>query len=271
LTLTPVSWVNGAIKASSAAAIAPVDRGFLLGDGAFETIRVAARRALWLDEHLARLRNAAALLEIPFDAELAAIESVIGALLERGGYADAAVRMTLTRGIARSAGLWTADEMAAPTLVLTCLPLPKRSAVTAVIARTTCRNERSPLSQIKSLGYGDNLIARREAIARGAQEGIMLNAAGRVACATAGNVFVLLADRWTTPPLAEGALPGLARRRLLAALPAEEREICEADLGNATAAFVSNSLGCSMLTSLGRPLSNDPVGVVDQLYVVPSA
>ena len=88
-------WLNGHLRDAGTARIAPSDRGFLLGDGVFETIRATAGRPRHLGHHLARLRHGAAVLAIPVpwpDEQLAeAIGQVAGA-------ADQAVRVTLSRG-----------------------------------------------------------------------------------------------------------------------------------------------------------------------------
>ena len=62
-------------------------------------------------------------------------------------------------------------------------PLPDGPA--RAIIGTTRRNEHSPLANVKALGYLDNILARREAEARGADEALLLNTAGRLASASA--------------------------------------------------------------------------------------
>ena len=50
-------WLNGALLPAKQALIDPSDRGFTLGDGLFETIRVAGGVPLHVRRHLARLRQ----------------------------------------------------------------------------------------------------------------------------------------------------------------------------------------------------------------------
>jgi branched-chain amino acid aminotransferase len=111
-----------------------------------------------------------------------------------------------------------------------------------VIATVTRRNEHSPLSRIKTLNYLDSIMARQEAERLGADDAILLNAAGRVAEATAGTLFIKLGDETVTPPVSEGALPGIARALLLESGAATERPLTRADLASAHAAFIANSL-----------------------------
>lgn len=252
----------------TAARISPMDRGFTLGDGVFETVRVSAGVPLWLDDHFVRLANGAAFLGIPVPLEVDSLKAIVATLLERAAMKKAALRITLTRGAGGSAGLWKSDELLTPTLVVTCAGLPQAANVAGVIARSTRRNEHSPLSRIKALNYGDSIAARREAIARGAGDAILLNCRSRIACAAAGNIFVRIDGLWRTPPIDDGALPGLARARLLGALDSEQTALTESNLARADAALISNSLGCSNLSALeGRPLVTImPHGAVDQMY-----
>lgn len=266
--MTPLIWISGVISDVAAARISPMDRGFTLGDGIFETVRVSAGAPLWLDDHFARLASGAAFLGIPVPLELDSLKAIVAALLERAAMKEAALRITLTRGAGSSAGLWKPDELLTPTLVVMCGDPPQPVNVAGVIARSTRRNEHSPLSRIKALNYGDSIAARREAIRRGAGDAILLNCRSRIACAAAGNIFVRIDGIWRTPPIDDGALPGLARARLLGALDSEQTELTESNLARADAALVSNSLGCTNLSTLeGRALVRAmPHLAVDQMY-----
>jgi branched-subunit amino acid aminotransferase/4-amino-4-deoxychorismate lyase len=248
-------WLNGDILDDRTACLSVHDRGFTLGDGVFETLRARGSRLLWLADHLARLHAAAACLGIACPFDDGAIADGLSRLAAGAAQADSAVRLTLTRGPSARRGLWPSGGPARPTMMATLGPLPAPRSLRLVVARSTRRNEHSPLSRHKTLNYGDNLVARQEAASRGADDAIMLNGAGRVACATVGNIFLLVDGAWITPPLDDGVLAGLARMRLMPRLPAREVAIDEARLRAAQAACVSNSLGCAGVTEIdGRAL-----------------
>jgi len=251
-------WLNGTIVEGEQAHISLSDRAFTLADGVFETVRTAGARPLWFADHLARLRNGAATLGIPLEHDNARIEAAAVELLERSGQADGAMRVTLTRGPSSRRGLWPPGEPVTPTLLITVAPLVAFARQDMVTSRSTRRNEHSPLSRIKSLNYGDNLLARREAADRGGTDALMLNTRDDLACATVGNVFLHIGGRWLTPKLADGVLAGLARARLIQAIGAAEATIPCALIASADAGFVSNSLGCAMIDRIdGRPLGNN--------------
>jgi len=250
-------WLDGRLVDRAEARIDPADRGFTLGDGLFETIRAEAGHAAYLDRHLKRLKEGAQMLGIPLGWPDAAIEAAIAALLAAEGLRDAALRLTLTRGPGPRGIVPPAEPQ--PTLMITAGPLPPPAGpARLVIATITRRNEMSPLARLKTLNYLDNILARREAAERGADDAILLNTVGRVAEATAANLFVLRDGVWVTPPIEDGALPGIARGLLLEQ-GAVERSLEPADLATAEAAFLSNSLGLRPVAEIdGRPLPTSP-------------
>jgi branched-subunit amino acid aminotransferase/4-amino-4-deoxychorismate lyase len=243
-------WLNGRLLDAGAAHIAPSDRGLLLADGVFETIRASAGELLWLHDHFDRLQAGAGLLGIPVPLPAGTIAAGMRELIQADGLPDSAVRLTLTRGPSVRRGLWPPDEPAAPTLMITAAPLVAPRPARLIISAMTRRNEFSPLSRVKYLAYGDAILARREALAHGETDAVLLNTRGTVACCTVGNIFARDAGGWATPPLGDGPLPGLARARVIAAIGAAERPLTPGDLAGARELIVTNSLGITPVTHL---------------------
>jgi branched-chain amino acid aminotransferase len=254
-----VVWLNGSIVDESDARVFVADRGFTLADGIFETIKAVGTTPFWLSEHIERLKAGAVEigLTIPF-SETSICEAIDQLLAGATEDARSAIRLTVTRGAA-ARGLWPKEAGASQsTCVLTVASSPATFPQDFVVCRSTRRNEHSPLSRIKSLGYGDNILARREAIERGADDAIMLNTEGHVACATVGNVFFRIEGNWVTPPRADGILPGLARKRFIAELGAAEPSLSSELIQKSDAGFVCNSLGFTQIKSIdGRDLLGD--------------
>ena len=114
------------------------------------------------------------------------------------------------------------------------LPQGRPFAPMTIATSSVRRNETSPLSRIKSTSYGDNLAARREAAEAGADEALMLNTRGRLACLAMANVMLARPEgdgwRFVTPPAEEGARPGYMRGLAMqmadaAGWPCEERPV----------------------------------------------
>ncbi|QCO18701.1 2-keto-4-methylthiobutyrate aminotransferase (plasmid) [Azospirillum brasilense] len=261
-----VVWLNGRLLPAEEARIDPADRGFTLGDGLFETIRVAGGTARHLGRHLDRLADGAALLGLPLPHGATALADAAAALIAAQDQADGGVegvlRITLTRGTGARGVLPPAD--AVPTLLMTLAPAPPPAGpVEAAIARSTRRNEHSPLSRVKSLNYLDSILARREAATRGAGEALLLNGAGRLAESSVANLFVVRDGRLLTPPVAEGALPGIRRALILERSDAGEAPLDVADLLGAEEAFLTNSLGLRPLLRVdGQAIGAGTVGPV---------
>lgn len=248
-------WLNGQVVEDAQARLQPTDRGLLLADGLFETIRARESRLLWLGSHLERLRAGARQLDIAVPFSDDAIHTGLDDLIRAAGLSDAALRLTLTRGPSNRRGLWPPGDDASPTLLASIAPYVAAAPAQLIVSQTTRRNERSPLSRLKTLAYGDSLIAKREALARGASDAVMLNTRDHVACCTVGNLFIRDASGWATPRLDDGVLNGLARTRVLAALGARERIIAADELAGVSEAIITNSLGIASVTHMeGRAL-----------------
>ncbi len=77
---------------------------------------------------------------------------------------------------------------------------------------TIRRNHPSALDPaIKSCNLLNNILAVREAQARGAEEALLLNDRGELAEGASTNVFVVKDGAVRTPPLAAGILAGITR------------------------------------------------------------
>lgn len=245
-------WLNGALLDADAARIAPDDRGFTLADGLFETLQARGGAVLRLEAHLARLRRGASLLGLPLPR--LDYGQILADTLAANGLADGVLRLTLSRGRGARGVLPPAEST--PTVLVTGAPLPPLSSVRLVIARVTRRNEFSPLSGIKSLNYLDNILARQEAAGRGADDAVLLNTQGRIAETSMANVFVVKDGALLTPPVGDGALPGVMRAELLK-LGAVERMLSPEDLMASREMFLTTSLGIRSVEEIeGRPLED---------------
>lgn len=245
-------WFNGEFVRDGGLAIEPVERGLLLGDGLFETIAVFDGRAVWLDEHLARMMAAA--IVIGLDIARDEIRDAAAEVLAKAKGRQGILRITVTRG-AGGRGLAAADS-GEPNLLITLAPWISGSLFreARLVTSSVCRNERSPSSRIKSLSYIDNILAARGAAAEGADDALMLNTRARIASSTIANVFILEPGRLVTPPVSEGVLPGIVRQRVLALAPRLGLKALEAPLSayraqHAEGMFLTNSL------RLVRPVS----------------
>lgn len=224
--------------------IAETDRGLTLGDGLFETMLVVNRRPLWKHMHLARMEGAARELGIVYDSDvvIAAIEN----LLDGIGPEHHVLRLTLTRGGA-TRGL--AGNGASPTLIaaLDSFDAGLMFQPATLFTSTIRRSQDSLAARMKTLSYIDNIAAAREAQSHGADDALMLNSTGKVACSTIANIFLLKKNKLITPARDQAILTGVTRQALIAAAQhigifTEERIVTVTDLFRADGAFLTNSL-----------------------------
>jgi branched-chain amino acid aminotransferase len=237
--------LNGRLIEATAARIDPADRGLLLADGLFETLRVYDGRAFQLAAHLARLAAGAGILGLPIPSA-SETATAVDETLAANDLRDASLRITLTRGPSERGLLPPANP--SPTLMIAGHPLGATApaALTAHVSAIR-RNEHSPLARLKSLAYLDNVLALREAVAAGCDEALLLNTSGRLASGSRSNLFLVLDGSLVTPPPSEGVLAGIARWTLIdlagkAGIPAREGPLTLADVEQASEALICNSI-----------------------------
>jgi branched-chain amino acid aminotransferase len=265
-------WQDGRIVDPAEARISVADRGFLLGDGLFETMPIYRGRVFDLEAHLQRLASGLALLNLGAAVDLTRLRGGIEDYLAAEDAASAVLRLTITRGPGPR-GL-RLPEKPSPTILMSLSPMPadRKEPLSLHVATVTRRNECSPLSRIKALPYLDNVLALQEAQAHGADEAILLNTRGSIACASSANVFALRGGCLETPPISDGALPGTMRALVLVlakevGLVAAENQLHTEDLAGADEVFLTNSISrlTATCTLNGKPFGRRASGALEQL------
>ncbi|MBX3485634.1 aminotransferase class IV [Phenylobacterium sp.] len=196
-------------------AIAPDDRGFALGHGLFETILWNDHHPGHWDAHLDRLARGCKVLGLPVPDRIACRNVVEAALEVADRPHRAAVRLNWSAG-AGDRGLDPPSRFE-PMLSASAAKLGPTPGPASMVTAVTRRNDRSPASRLKTLSYLDNVIARGEARKAGADEALMLNSRGKIACAAAANVFWIVEDVLYTPAPEAGVLEGIMRAEVLRA------------------------------------------------------
>jgi branched-subunit amino acid aminotransferase/4-amino-4-deoxychorismate lyase len=262
-TLAPDSlcWCDGQLLKRSEVVIGLDDRGLTLGDGLFETMLWAQGKIRFFEDHMARLSHSADMLDIDIPASVGAIESGILALAEATGLSRAAIRLTLSRG-SGPRGLALPPVMA-PRLFATLTPVAESFEPVSAHVVDVRRAAGAPSAQFKTLSYIDQVMALRLAHIQGADEALMRGHGDALACASSANILVKIAGRWVTPPVGDGALPGIIRGRLLRAQIIEEASISMSELERCDAACLSNALiGIRPIHRLnGRDLTIDQADI----------
>ncbi|MBN8248790.1 MAG: aminotransferase class IV [Verrucomicrobia bacterium] len=263
-------WINGQWKAPAEATVSVLDRGFLYGDGLFETVRVHSGRPFRWMEHLDRLWLGARFLRIRLPFSRVELTRAAEELVRRGGLPESIVRLALSRGVGpRGYSPRGADH---PTVVLTLHPAPPLDAARPPRWRLITSRLRilddDPLTQFKTANKLLQIVSRLEFENLGLDhdDALLLNTRGEVVEATSANVFWVEGGRLYTPPPLSGALPGITRGVVLElasalGIPALEAIAEGRRLHSADGVFLTlSSLGIVEVSHLDfQPLRSDPV------------
>ena len=243
-------WIDQKLYDSDKASISIFDRGFMYGDGVFETMRVCAGVVFMLDEHLVRLNRSmkSAWIRPPYSNSY--LQSQIYRLLRANKLSGAYVRLTVTRGEGRF-GIEHKDALR-PHVVIIAKEFnsyPDRMFNRGISARivSMAQNEFSPLAGIKSLNFLNYIMARLEAQDAGADEAIILNTRGYVAESPTSNIFSVQGNRLVTPSVSSGALPGITRSLVISlakrlGLKVTEKLLTRRELMDSDEIFLTNTL-----------------------------
>ena len=244
-------YVNGDILNEDEAKISIFDRGFLYGDGIFETIRSYDGIVFRFKEHLDRLYSSMKSLKIRQALAKKEIEKAVYELLHLNNLKDASIRITISRGISKHRGFNISQNEVANTVIVAQQFAPRpdkfyKKGIKADIARFK-KNSQSLMTRFKTLNYLESIIARNEAVPKGSFETIFLNENGHICEGTVSNIFMVKGNRLMTPSLGCGVLPGVTRKIVLelasyVGLGKEEGRFQEEDMKNSDELFVTNSL-----------------------------
>lgn len=250
------------------------DRGFMYGDGLFETMPVVNGRPFCLAQHLERMARGADFLKIERPFTLEELQDFAGQLIEKNQMPEAILRVVLTRGPGERGYAPRGDGR--PTVVMTlhaAAPLENRILWTVVTSSFRVPAA-DPLAAFKTMNKLVQIMARREARARGADEALLLNTNGEVAETAGGNLFWIARDRVCTVPLSCGVLPGITRAVVLEicrsqGIQTNERVIQPGALRRAAGIFITQSAsGIVPVAALdGIPVASPPlVGQLRRAY-----
>lgn len=227
-------WLDDKLVDEDQAKVSVFDHGLLYGDGVFEGIRVYDGKIFEFEAHIKRLYESAKVLrlEIPMDTKTLsqAVETTVRANIEGDGY----IRLIITRGVGDLGLNPFLCKKAGVIIIASSIQLyPQELYETGltVVSGNTVRNH--PLSlppQVKSLNYLNNILAKIEAIDKGAAEVIMYNHEGYVAEASGDNVFIIKNGVIYTPPVQAGSLEGITRDLVIRLAQQENIKVVEKNL-----------------------------------------
>ncbi|MDH3420339.1 MAG: aminotransferase class IV [Gammaproteobacteria bacterium] len=246
--------VDGVITLTEDARIPVMDRGFLYGDSVYEVFRTYGGVPLLYDEHWARFENSAALISLQLGLSKEQMADEIRQTVSLTNAAqsgrDVYVRFTMTRGEGPIDLFPGPDLQTRYVIIVKAMhdwkPEFYSEGVNLAITATK-RNPKNALDpNIKGGNYLNNVLGVIEARAMGADDCLMLNAAGQITESSNSNVFFVMDGKLVSPAETSGNLRGLTKAAVREACRARgittyEQEIAPAAVIEATECFVTSA------------------------------
>ncbi len=248
--MTKFIFLNDKIIPDTDGIISTGDRGFLYGDGIYETLRSYDGKPFKLTDHLERMRNSAKQLRISFNHTDTDIGERINELIEKNHSNDAYIRITLSRGTGGSA--LQMDDNINPNILIQVKPFTPyerklyEDGMSLVISNCR-RSTSSPIYCHKTTNLLTSILLKEEANKKSAHEAIILNTDGYVAECIVSNIFMVSRGSVITPSLDTNILPGITRKTILgicydSGIPVSEDLFTIERLVKSDEVFITNSL-----------------------------
>ena len=263
-------WVGDGLVPRHEAKVSVFDSSVQGGDAVWEGIRIYGGRVFQLDAHLDRLAASAHALAFDKIPSRDDVRQAIFATLEANGMRDGAhIRLTLTRGPKVTSGMSPAFNRLGPCLIVLAEWKPPVYDADGIRLITASVRRNSPQildSKIHHNNLLNNILAKIEANAAGADDAVMLDLYGFVSETNATNIFSLRRGELSTPH-PDACLPGVTRGVVLelaraAGIPARERNISLSELYVAEEVFTTGTMGelSPVLEIDGRRIGAGSVG-----------
>ena len=210
--------LNGRFLPLDEAQVSASDRGFLYGDGLFETIRIHDGRPFLWDWHMIRFMDGSESLGIALPQSTESLLGNVRELICRNDGPESIVRIALSRGVGQRGYGVTGDEQ--PILLITQQSLPPKPSKPLSLVTTNARVAvGDPLARVKSANKLGSILVKRDATRQRADDGLILNSDGNVTETSSANVFWVENGTLHTPPISDGVLPGVTRRLVIDLAP----------------------------------------------------
>ena len=241
-------FLNGEFIQEEEAKVSVFDRGFLYGDGAFETLRVYNGKPFLLERHLGRLAHSLDSLHIGDPYGFDQWYNYVKELITRNNSNNSVLRIHVSRGVGKRG--YTSSGNYSPTAIISLhdAPSPNLSdPPLELITATNILTDHDPLSTLKTSNKLINIIAMREAERAEAHDAVLLNGKGYATETSSSNIFAVQEKTLWTPPLTSGCLSGITRAYVLElavelGIEAIQKDLDVGFLKNSEGIFLTNSV-----------------------------
>lgn len=212
--------LNGKLVPRDKAVVNVFDSGFMLGDGVWEGLRVHQGKVAFLDDHLDRLWEGAAALDIDIGLTKAALTSRIYETLAANDMDEGVhIRLMLTRGLRSTPYQDPRVVISDATIVIAPEfknPDPATASRAQKLYTVSVRRGRADVQDpgLNSHSKINCVTACIQAIRAGADEGLMLDPQGFVATCNSTHFFIVRkGEVWTSS--GDYCLGGITRGKII--------------------------------------------------------
>jgi D-alanine transaminase len=238
-------YLNGEYLPLAEAQVSVLDRGFMLGDGAYELIPVYQRKAFRLDEHLRRLQHTLDGIRMANPMPDAQWREVITRVVESHEADDQSIYVQVTRGAAPRDHAF--PRHATPTVLVMSNPLsrPDPAQYERGICAVSMPDIRWGRCDLKTINLLPNVLAKQKAVEAGCVECILFRD-GVLIEGAASNIFAVKRGVILAPVKDHRMLPGITYDLILDlarqdSLIVEVRDIGEAEARSADELWLTSS------------------------------
>ena len=243
--LNRIVYVNGEYLPEEEAKISVFDRGFVFGDGVYEVVPVIAGHVVDKQYFLERLDRSLGELSISWPCTKQDYLEVMQQLVRRNELREGTVYSQVTRGVADRVFSFPADTPTTLVAFTSAMELLDNPAAETGIPVVTTEDLRWKRRDIKSVNLLAQVLAKQDAVSRGAQEGWMVED-GFVTEGVTSTAYIVKDGTVITRPLSNLVLPGIRRRTLIeiaekADIEIDQRAFTVAEALQADEAFISSA------------------------------
>ncbi len=261
-------YLNGRFLPLAEAAISPLDRAFLYGDGVYEVIPVYSRKPFRIDEHLKRLQATLDGIQMANPLSAGAWQAVICKLIEAAPWDDQSIYLQVTRGADNKRDHAFPPASVPPTAFAFASPLVTTPADVRAkgVAAITVPDLRWSRCDLKVVSLLANVLARQHAVEQDCAEALLIRD-GFMKEGAASNIFIVKDGVLIAPPKTHLMLPGITYDVILELAeqhqqPLVVREISEAELRAADEVWMTSSTKeiLAITTLDGKPVGTGTPG-----------
>ena len=244
---------NGNLITSEDNFLSHNNRGFKYGDALFETIRIVNGKLLFWEDHYFRLMSSMRILrmEIPMEFTMEFLEEEFLKTIEANDFLNKTVRARLT--IYRNDGGKYAPETNECSYVIDIeeLETPFYTIDDTLYEVELFKDfyvNADMLSNLKTTNKILHTVASVYAQENNYQNCLLLNGTKQVIEAINGNIFLVTGNTIKTPPLKDGCLDGILRKKLMEIITKwedyelQETSISPFELQKADELFITNAV-----------------------------